>query len=342
VRLISESGATMMKLLNDILDIAKIDSGRLQLSVEPFDLHDCLADCMSLMTASAVGKRLALNLDIAPDVPRCIIGDSLRLRQILANLIGNAVKFTEAGQVRLSARTEGDELLIAVDDTGIGISEAAQARVFEDFVQAEENIASGYGGTGLGLPISRRIAQAMGGSLTLSSTPGVGTTLVLRIKLNLPDAATVAALPRTLAPALPAAAPMRLLVAEDGRTNQMIVTAMLEKLGHQVELAQTGEEAIAKVHQAIGANQPFDAVLMDIQMPGMDGMTATRLLRESGITPEMLPIVAVTANGYQESVDACLAAGMQGHIVKPVRSAEIAAELARVADPEAMPLHPAQ
>ncbi|WP_421853110.1 PAS domain S-box protein [Novosphingobium sp.] len=338
VRLISESGATMMKLLNDILDIAKIDSGRLQLSAEPFDLHDCLADCMSLMTASAVGKRLALNLDIAPEVPRCFNGDSLRLRQILANLIGNAVKFTETGQVRLSARTDGDELLISVDDTGIGISEAAQAKVFEDFVQAEENTSSGYGGTGLGLPISRRIAEAMGGTLTLSSTPGVGTTLVLRIKLNLPDAATVATRSPPPAPALPALPPMRLLVAEDGRTNQMIVTAMLEKLGHHVELAQTGEEAIAKVHEAIDANQPFAAVLMDIQMPGMDGMTATRLLRQSGITADMLPIVALTANGYQESVDACLAAGMQGHLVKPVRSAEIAAELAKVASPERISL----
>lgn len=332
-RLISESGATMMKLLNDILDIAKIDSGRLQLSVEPFDLHDCLADCMSLMTASAVGKRLALDLDIAPDVPRCIIGDSLRLRQILANLIGNAVKFTDAGQVRLSARTEGDELVIAVDDTGIGISAAAQDKVFEDFVQAEENTTSGYGGTGLGLPISRRIAEAMGGTLTLSSTPGVGTSLVLRFKPDLPDAAAVATRSPVPPPVLPALPPMRLLVAEDGRTNQMIVTAMLEKLGHHVELAQNGEEAISKVHEAVDAKRQFDAVLMDIQMPGMDGMTATRLLRESGITADMLPIIALTANGFQESVDACIAAGMQGHLVKPVRSAEIAAELAKVAHP---------
>ncbi|MDT0506944.1 PAS domain S-box protein [Novosphingobium sp. MMS21-SN21R] len=339
VRLISESGATMMKLLNDILDIAKIDSGRLQLSVEPFDLHDCLTDSLSLMTASAVGKGLALNLSIAPDVPRSILGDSLRLRQILANLIGNAVKFTKAGEIRLSAKVESDELVVSVEDTGIGIAQVYQTKVFEDFMQADADIASGYGGTGLGLPISRRIAEAMGGTLTLSSTPGVGTTLVLRIRLNLPDATTVSArLPALLAASQPLA-PMRLLVAEDGRTNQMIVTAMLEKLGHKVALAQTGEEAIAMVREAIAANQPFAAVLMDIQMPGMDGMTATRLLRQSGITPSMLPIVAVTANGYQESIDDCLAAGMQGHLVKPVRSAEIAAELARIAslNPASLP-----
>ena len=339
VRLISESGATMMKLLNDILDIAKIDAGRLQLSAEPFDLHDCLADCMSLMTASAVGKRLALDLDIAPDVPRSIVGDSLRLRQILANLIGNAVKFTETGQIRLSARTEGDQLVIAVDDTGIGISHATQAKVFEDFGQGEEGIAAAYGGTGLGLPISRRIAEAMGGTLTLTSELGVGTSLVLRIKLTLPDAPTVSTTLPAQAPFLPRLASMRVLVAEDGRTNQLILTAMLEKLGHRVTLAQTGEEAIAMVHEAIAADQPFGVVLMDIQMPGMDGMTATRLLRESGITPRMLPIIAVTANGYQESIDLCLAAGMQGHLVKPVRSAEIAAELARVANQDASRLH---
>ncbi|WP_353228040.1 PAS domain S-box protein [Novosphingobium sp.] len=333
VRLISESGATMMKLLNDILDIAKIDSGRLQLSVEPFDLHDCLADCLSLMTASAVGKGLALNLAIAPDVPRRIVGDSLRLRQILANLIGNAVKFTHAGQIRLSATTERDQLVIAVEDIGIGIANTAQARVFEDFVQAGAGIASGYGGTGLGLPISRRIAQAMGGTLTLHSAPDVGTTLVLRIGLVLPDATAVSTPQPAPVPPPDSLAPLRLLVAEDGRTNQMIVTAMLNKLGHQVTLAQTGEEAVAMVHAAMAANQPFDGVLMDIQMPGMDGMTATRNLRSNGISADMLPIVAVTANGYQENIDDCLAAGMQGHLVKPVRMAEIAAELARVVHP---------
>jgi CheY-like chemotaxis protein len=146
----------------------------------------------------------------------------------------------------------------------------------------------------------------------------------------LPDSTTNDQRLPTAMPSLQPLAPMRLLVAEDGRTNQMIVTAILEKLGHQVAVAQTGEEAVAMVHEAIAAGRPFAAVLMDIQMPGMDGMTATRLLRESGITPDMLPIVAVTANGYQDSIDDCLAAGMQGHIVKPVRSAEIAAELARV------------
>ncbi len=342
VRLISESGATMMRLLNDILDIAKIDSGRLQLSAEPFDLHDCLSDSLSLMTASAVRKGLALDLDIAPEVPRCIVGDSLRLRQILANLIGNAVKFTETGRIRLSAIAEGDQLIVSVEDTGIGIAAAAKTRVFEDFMQAEPGIASGYGGTGLGLPISRRIAEAMGGTLILSSTPGVGTTLVLRIGLNLPDTATVSARLAAPMPSLQPLAPMRLLVAEDGRTNQMIVTAMLKKLGHHVALAQTGEEAVAMVHEAIAAAQPFAAVLMDIQMPGMDGMTATRRLRESGISPDMLPIVAVTANGYQENIEACLAAGMQGHLVKPVRSAEIAAELARVASLGRISLHSLQ
>ncbi|MFM9936277.1 MAG: PAS domain S-box protein [Novosphingobium sp.] len=336
VRLISESGASMMKLLNDILDIAKIDSGRLQLSLEPFDLHKCLADSLSLMTASAVGKGLALNLDIAPDVPRTILGDSLRLRQVLANLIGNAVKFTETGRIRLSARTEGDQLVIVVEDSGIGIAQSAQARVFEDFVQAGADIANGYGGTGLGLPISRRIAEAMGGTLTLSSTPDVGTTLELRFGLIVPDAAVVSAQQAPPVPKLNALAPMRLLVAEDGQTNQMIVTAMLQKLGHHVVLAQTGEEAVAKVHEAMAAAQPFAAVLMDIQMPGMDGMTATRLLRESGISADMLPIVALTANGYQENVDDCLAAGMQGHLVKPVRSGAIAAELARVIKPDSV------
>jgi signal transduction histidine kinase/AmiR/NasT family two-component response regulator len=343
VRLISESGETMMKLLNDILDIAKVDAGRLQLASETFDLHDCLAKSLSLMTASAVRKGLALELVMADDVPRRIVGDSLRLRQILANLIGNAVKFTESGHVRLEAAVEpgaeseaagggADTLVIAVEDSGIGIAEGLQARVFDEFTQADAGTADSFGGTGLGLAISRRLAEAFGGTLTLTSIPGKGTRLIMRMPLLLPGAEI--ALP-ALAPAAvdrPTMAPLHLLVAEDNRTNQLIIGAMLERLGHSCVMVARGDAVLDEVRAAKASGRCFDAVLMDLLMPGMDGREATHALRQAGHGPADLPIIAVTANGFAQDIEACRAAGMQGHLVKPVRIDALAAELARIVD----------
>ena len=328
VQLISESGATMMNLLNDILEIAKIDAGRLLLSREQFDLHECLANSFSLMSASAAGKRLELRLAIAPDMPRHMLGDSLRLRQVLANLVGNAIKFTHTGHVAIFARCIANVLEIRVEDTGIGIDPEVQATVFEEFFQANAEIADSYGGTGLGLPISRRIAEAMGGSLTLSSQRGQGTTMTLRIP------ACFVEMPAQIAP-VPAGkatvhtgAPLRILAAEDNQTNQIILTGMLQKLGHTAALAGNGEEVIAMVEQAAAAAEPYDLILMDIQMPKMDGIAATKRLRAMGYDASRLHIIAVTASGYQEDIAGCLNAGMQAHLTKPVRLADLSTALA--------------
>ena len=332
VQLISESGATMMNLLSDILEIAKIDAGRLNLSHEQFDLHECLANSLSLMSASAAGKKLDLRLAIAPDVPSQMMGDSLRLRQVMANLVGNAIKFTHAGHVAILARCVDNELEIRVEDSGIGIDLEAQSTVFEEFFQANSEIADSYGGTGLGLPISRRIAEAMGGSLTLASRLGHGTTLTLRIPasfVRMP--AQIAPVPcenATMSPASPRTPSLRILVAEDNQTNQIILTGMLHKLGHSAALAGTGEEVIALVEQAAQTAEPFDLILMDIQMPVLDGIEATKRLRAMGYDASKLHIIAVTASGYQEDISACLHAGMQAHLAKPIRLADLSAALA--------------
>jgi signal transduction histidine kinase/AmiR/NasT family two-component response regulator len=337
VRLITESGETMMKLLNDILDIAKVDAGRLQLSSETFDLHDCLAKSLSLMTASAVRKGLNLELAMADDLPRRIVGDSLRLRQILANLIGNAVKFTESGHVRLEAAVERDEsdacadtLVITVEDSGIGIAEGLQSRVFDEFTQADAGTADSFGGTGLGLAISRRLAEAFGGTLSLTSIPGTGTRLILRMPLVLPGPDLALPAPAAAASERPSMAPLHLLVAEDNRTNQLIIGAMLERLGHSHAMVMRGDEVLDKVRAAEAAGRPFDAVLMDLLMPGMDGREATQALREAGYSAAAMPVIAVTANGFAQDIEACRAAGMQGHLVKPVRIDALAEELARI------------
>jgi len=304
---------------------------------EEFDLHRSLANALSLMHASAGGKALALSLEIAPDMPQMMVGDRLRLRQVLANLIGNAIKFTEAGQIVVAAGHEGEILEIRVTDTGIGIPEAQQAAVFEEFVQANAHITSSYGGTGLGLSISRRIAEAMGGTLTLTSRQGAGTTLILRIPAQF-----------VRAPAKPLPAPtsladegagkaLRILVAEDNLTNQIIINAMLQRLGHSVALAETGKEAIALVEQNILAETPFDLILMDVQMPEMNGIDATARLRMMGFTAGQLPIIAVTANAYLDDIAICLAAGMQAHLTKPLRLVDLKTALAQWGQAAAAP-----
>ena len=330
VETIARSGQTMMQLLNDILDMSRIDAGRLELVHAPFDLIECLTGSLQLMTASATARGLRLDLALDPALPRVVTGDSLRLRQILANLIGNAVKFTARGHVRLGARHEGDRVVIAVEDTGIGLSREQQDRIFEDFVQADASIPTTFGGSGLGLAISRRLALAMGGTLTLESEPGRGTTLTLVLPLPVPTGlpAPVAAAPRP-EPASNAKQ-LHLLLAEDNETNRMIMVAMLQRLGHSVDVAGCGEDVIDKVAEAAAAGRNYDAVLMDIQMPGMDGLEAARHLRAAGHDPASLPIIAVTANGYDQDIAACRAAGMQGHLVKPLRVATLAAELERI------------
>ncbi|MDB5678507.1 PAS domain S-box protein [Sphingomonas bacterium] len=329
--LIADSGWAMMRLLNDILDVSKIDAGQMQMIREPVDLRHELSACVKLMEPIAASKGIILYSDIDDDLPDLVIGDGLRIRQIVLNLVVNALKFTEKGSVTIFGgvlkTADGEQLEIEVSDTGVGIAPDRQAAIFEQFVQSDVTIAQHFGGTGLGLTISSQLAKLMAGDLTLDSTPGTGTSFFLRLPLEVAPArpAPAAALP---APTVITDG-VRVLVAEDNDVNQLLLTAMLKRFDCDVVAATDGEQAVTAVLDAARDGEPFDLVLMDVQMPNLDGIEATRLIRAAGIQPDQLPIVALTANAFADSIRACLNAGMQDHYSKPLTLADLEAALAR-------------
>lgn len=328
--LIVRSGRSMMILLNDILDISKIESGQLVLSYETFDIPQLVDDCARLHSASAEDKGIRLSAKCRSNVPKFMRSDPLRLRQIVLNLLGNAVKFTERGEVSLMVDYEGDELIVTVEDSGIGIAADRLQSIFDPFVQEEASTTRRYGGTGLGLSISRQLAELLGGSLDVVSEPNVGSKFMLRLPFEACEEET----PELVAHnrrATDGPAPIRgrILLAEDHDVNQMLVTAMLEQLGQRVEVAHDGNEAVEAVLDAAARGQGYDLVLMDVQMPVCDGYCATRMIRASGQSASALPIVALTANAYPEDIAAALDAGMQAHLAKPLVFNDLAKTLAR-------------
>ena len=327
VQVIADSGRAMMRLLNDILDLSKIDAGQMRLASEPVDLRHALRGCAKLMAPLAEQKGLALGCEFGEALPPRIMGDGLRLRQIVLNLLGNAVKFTDTGAVTLRVDTVvdgGSEWLeVEVRDTGIGIEPSRQAAIFDKFMQSDAGTAHRYGGSGLGLSIGAQLARLMHGSLRLESTPGEGSSFFLRVPLVAAESAEAPAPTVPALPARPSAPDIRVLLAEDHEINQMLASAMLERLGARCTIAQNGAVAVAAVEQAEAEGDPFALVLMDMQMPEVDGLEATRRLRASGRDARALPIVALTANAYADDIDLCLAAGMQAHLAKPLRLAEL-------------------
>ncbi len=324
LRMIAESGRAMMRLLNDILDLSKIDAGHMKVAAEPMDLPHAVRGCLQLMVPLATRKGLELDWYLEDMVPAQVLGDDLRFRQILLNLLGNAVKFTAQGSVGVYLRmTDAGRLEVEVRDTGIGIAPERLGRIFEQFVQADVSIARQYGGTGLGLAISAKLARLLGGELRVESEPGAGTSFFLCLaltpvstELDAPAAATAAAETGT------GGLGLRVLLAEDHEINQMLTGAMLARLGCRATIAADGAEAVAAVRAA--GDDPFALVLMDMQMPNIDGLAATRLIREAGFGADDLPIVALTANAFGDDVEACLKAGMQGHLAKPLQLAQLA------------------
>ena len=327
--MIAESGQSMMQLLNAILDISKIEAGQMQIAKEEVDLRHKIRSVVRLMEPAARAKGIALRANVDGDVPDAIFGDSLRLRQILTNLIGNAIKFTEKGQVELivgvNKVSDSSALFIDVKDSGIGIASDRIETVFEIFTQADTTIGRRFGGSGLGLSITRQLVELMGGKISVQSSEGEGSTFTVNLPLHVAIKAKTAATAADASP-LPFSMQLgsrRILIAEDNDINQALMRAMMRKIGIQAIFASNGAEAVEVAIAAANEDQPFDLVLMDMQMPVMDGLEATRMLRNAGFDGTRLPIVALTANAYAEDIAACLEAGMQDHLSKPVTLATI-------------------
>jgi len=334
---IRRNGEYLLALINDILDLSKVEAGRLEIARTPCLLQDLLADMLALMRPRAAAKNIALELICQGPLPATIVTDPVRLRQILVNLVGNAIKFTEFGSVQVVARlvtSAAPPLLeVAVVDTGIGMTAAQQARLFQPFSQADASTSRKFGGTGLGLAISQRLAHLLGGDIAVSSAAGEGSRFVLLTAVG--DLSGVPlfaeALPQP-APAAPAdrrsidLQGLRILLVEDGPDNQRLITFLLRKAGAQVTLAENGRLAVEAV-AAAKINALFDLVLMDVQMPEMDGYAATRLLRAMGYSQ---PIVALTAHAMVEDRQRCLDAGCNEYLSKPIERQCLLETIARL------------
>ena len=316
------SGQSLLDVINDVLDFSKIEVGKLELRATDFDLRAMLRELIDSFAATAGGKGLVLSLDVDDDVPSGLHGDMPRLRQVLTNLVGNAIKFTDSGGVSVSVGClDGRRLRFAVQDTGIGIADEDAVLIFDAFAQADGSHTRRHGGTGLGLAISRQIITLMGGKIGVDSKPQQGSTFWL----ELPFEPARQALAEPAADRLATTAVRlrgRVLLVEDNPVNRKVMAGMLGKLGGSAPaLAGNGAEAVAAALAAA-----FDVILMDTQMPVMDGLEATRRLRAAGVRT---PIVGVSAGALDEERAAALAAGMDDYVLKPVSAATLGAALAR-------------
>jgi len=330
-QVVQASAEALLSLLNDILDFSKIEAGRMALDPAPFELRRAMEAAVSTMRAAAEKKGLSLTWRIAPEVPAVLVGDESRLRQVMLNLIGNAIKFTESGSVTFEARLACDDgpvplVEFSVRDTGPGIAPDKQLFIFEAFCQGDGSTARKYGGTGLGLTISARIVKLMGGKIWVDSRPGAGSTFSFTAYFG---RSAEPVRPPSGAEPVPQARPLSILVAEDNSVNQRLAIRLLEKHGHRVAVAGDGLRAL-ELHET----SPFDLILMDIQMPGMDGFEATAAIRERERRgSRYTPIIAITAhaeNGYAEK---CRAAGMDGYVTKPFEPARLFAAIHEVTQP---------
>ena len=327
--LMRSSGQMLLAVINDILDVSKIEAGRMTLEIVPFDPAFTLQEVVSLLSVRAQAKGLTLELLLPPDLPASLLGDPSRLRQVLFNLIGNAVKFTEEGGVQLHVEARDVdaghvELDIEVQDSGIGIPSDVLPTIFERFTQADSTTARRYGGSGLGLAISREIVLLMGGDIKARSLPGRGSAFRFRISFERALLLTSPTSADTSAVAAGGEVSRRVLVAEDNAVNQILIEAILDRMGHFCDIVGNGVEAVRQVQTA-----HYDVVLMDMQMPEMDGLAATREIRRIEAGKSHLPIVAMTANAMAEDRAACLAAGMDDYVAKPIDVADLAAAIAR-------------
>ena len=336
--LVQKSANALLHIINDILDISKIEAGRLTIEAIPFHLRKQLDESLKILELRAGEKGLAFNADVAPDVPDDVVGDWPRLQQILTNLVGNAIKFTERGRITVRLSLDGQAqgpstalgtshalLRFSVVDTGIGIPPERQKAVFDPFTQADGSTTRRFGGTGLGLTISKTLTEMMNGRIWVESEPGRGSTFSFTARVGLAEAAARPKTGRMAAMTLPER-PLRILVTDDVAMNQMVAARLLEKQGHQVKVASSGREALAALEREV-----FDVALLDLEMSDIDGFEATSVIRErEKKTGRHLPIVATTAHAMTGVRERCLSAGMDGYLSKPLDALAMAAEIRRV------------
>jgi signal transduction histidine kinase/CheY-like chemotaxis protein len=322
VKTIHTSAQALTTIIDDILDLSKIEAGRMKVVEEDFEPGVLVNSIADLLRADARAKNLNLRVSVDPSLPARLRSDSGRLRQILMNLVGNALKFTSAGEVSITVASRSPEWVhFEVTDTGIGISEADCGRLFEPFAQVDDSDRRQYGGTGLGLSISRRLVELLGGHIGVNSTPGTGSTFWFDIPLK--EAVSAPAGPAQPAATVPVVAGGQpVLVVEDNLVNLKVATRMLQKLGYIVETAANGAEAVESC-----AQKHYRLILMDLQMPVMDGFEAARQIRTNSLNTTT-PILAVTARAMEEDRAACIRAGMTGHLAKPIDLNNLAAALA--------------
>ena len=337
VKTILRNGEHLLEVINDILDISKIEAGRIDIERLRFSPMELLTDIVSVMRVRADSKRLFLRLEYPGPLPESIESDPTRLRQVLINLLGNAIKFTEQGgvelRVALNETIPGHRLRFDVVDTGIGMTEEQRGRLFEPFVQADCSTTRRFGGTGLGLAISRRLARLLGGDVTVFSTPGSGSTFRVEIDPGCLEGVPFVENPSEILS--DADAPdcteweslrldCRILLAEDGPDNQLLISKFLRSRGAEVVIAENGQLAVEQALQEWQSERPFDVILMDIHMPILDGLDATRRLRQAGYDR---PIIALTANAMSGDQQKCLTAGCDDYAVKPIQRQKLISQI---------------
>jgi len=336
LEIVRGSGQALLQIINNVLDISKIEMGRVEVSPAAFDLKPMVEDLGRLYAALAIEKGLAFTLAVDPSAEGWSHGDEVRLRQVLSNLLSNALKFTERGGVGATVRREGERLIFSVTDTGIGVTPDQASRLFERFVQADASTTRRFGGTGLGLAICRELVQLLGGEIDFTSTPGEGSCFTFHVPMPAVAAPAAASAPGAIDPALSERAG-RVLVADDNPTNRLVLTTLLDQFDIPNAAVDSGEAAISAWETG-----GWDLILMDIHMPGMDGLTASTVIREREQARGLArtPIVAVTASVLSHETSAYFAAGMDDVVAKPIEVERLLATMNRVmsgaADPMAM------
>ncbi|HEY1462661.1 MAG TPA: ATP-binding protein [Terriglobales bacterium] len=340
--LVKLSAESLLSIINDILDFSKIEAGRFAVESIPFDLRKNLGDTIHAFGLRAKQKGLNLVYSAQPDLPETLLGDPGRIRQVLINLIGNALKFTEQGEISIKAEKEKQEgnsltLHFTIRDTGRGISAEMQQKIFEPFTQEDGSMSRNYGGTGLGLTISKKLAEKMGGTIWAESEMGQGSTFHFTVELKEQSSANISEAVTAISNSVPRVTgeknqnQRRVLLVEDNAVNQTLALRLLERRGFAVIVAGDGQTALEELEK-----NSFDIILMDIQMPRMDGLTATAIIRDKEkTTGEHIPIVAMTAHALKGDQERCLAAGMDSYLSKPIRTTELFAKIDELTLPPA-------